>query len=115
MKYGLAFWLEYWAAMLHDYGAIIFGLAIGAIAHVGRKLTEGEQITAMQLIGYMMQLGVIGLIASVSTRELEITDSDMRALVTAVLAISAQEVMQAIKRKGWRAILTATEPSDPRK
>lgn len=115
MKYGLSFWLEYWASMLHDYGAIIFGLVIGAVAHVGRKLTEGEQITAIQLIGYMMQLGVIGLIAAVSTRELGIVDSDMRALVTAVLAISTQEVMQAIKRKGWRAILSAAEPRDPRK
>ena len=86
---------------LHDYGAIGFGLFLGAVAHIGRKLTEKESLTPREVVGYVMQLGVVGLIASVSTKQMGIVDGDMRALVTAILAISAQEVLQYLKKSGW--------------
>lgn len=86
---------------LYQHEAILFGLALGAVAHVGRKLSEGEKLTCRSIVGYFMQLGVVGLIASVSTKQMGIVDGDMRALVTAILAISAQEVLQYLKKSGW--------------
>lgn len=97
-------------AFLNHYGAIIFGLVIGTVAHFGRKLTEGERITLPQTLGFLMQLGIVGLVASVATRELHVVDQDMRALATAVLAISTQEVLQFLKRNGWGAIVRAADP-----
>lgn len=85
----------------HDYGAILFGLAIGAVAHFGRKLTSAEPIVFREAVGFLMQLGVIGLLASVATREMGIIDDDTRALTTAIMALSAQEVLQYLKRQGW--------------
>ena len=48
-----------------------------------------------------MQLGLIGLVAAVVTRIMGITDDDMRALAAGILAVSANEVIQWAKRKGW--------------
>lgn len=99
---------DFISALLQEWGAILFGLAVGALAHFGRKLMVGIRPSAPQVFGYLMQLGVIGLVASVSTRLLSITNQDMRALATAILAISAQEVLQALKRQGWRPFTQAT-------
>ena len=99
-------------AFLHHYGAILFGLVIGTVAHFGRKLSEGEGITFAQAAGFLMQLGVIGLVASVATREMGIADDDMRALMTAILAISTQEVLQFVKRNGWGTITRSAMPGD---
>ena len=89
---------------------IAVGLFLGTLAHFGRRLASDEPRPKIwQVIGYLMQLGLIGLVAMVSTRALDITSGDARALATAVLAISAQEVITYLKRTGWKAMLRATE------
>lgn len=88
-----------------DYGAIAFGLIVGTLAHFGRLISDGEMPTLGQALGFIMQLGFVGIVAVVSTRMLHITDSDMRALATAILAISAQEVIRYIKANGWVAFV----------
>lgn len=99
-------------ALLEHYGAIIFGLVIGTVAHFGRLLTDGDGIKMRAALGFMMQLGIIGLVASVATREMNIVDDDMRALMTAILAISTQEVIQFLKRQGWIPVARAAVPTD---
>ena len=84
-----------------EYSAVIFGLVVGTLAHFGRLLADGDAPTWAQALGYLMQLGFIGIVAVVSTRMLNITDGDMRALATAILAISAQEVIRYMKANGW--------------
>lgn len=86
---------------IHYYLPIIFGLLVGAIAYFGKRLADGEEMGWRQALGYAMQLGLIGLLAIVSTKELSIIDHDTRALVTAILAISANEVTPWLKRNGW--------------
>lgn len=95
-----------------EYGAVIFGLVIGTLAHFGRLLADGNMPSWGQAIGYLMQLGFIGIVAVVSTRVLNITDSDMRALATAILAISAQEVIRYMKANGWGPFVKAVAPED---
>ena len=90
--------------LFKEYGAIGFGLLIGLLAHVGRLIGEGTMPGFWQVAGYILQLGLIGLISVVATKLMGITDGDIRALVTALLAISAQEVTQATKRMGWRML-----------
>ena len=101
-----------WLDALNDYLAILFGLVVGAIAHFGRKLTDGEDINLRAGVGFVMQLGVIGLVAAVATREFGIANGDMRALTTAVLALSTQEVIQAAKKRGWIGAFNASLPGD---
>lgn len=90
-----------------DYGAIITGLLIGSIAHFGRLLQEGRVPTPIQALGFLMQLGVVGLLSVVITKYLAITDPDYRALSTAILALSTQEVVQFIKKRSWRPLMEA--------
>lgn len=94
-------------ALLHEWGAILFGLAIGALAYFGRKLSVGDRPNGRQVAGYLMQLGIIGLVASVGTRLAGVANQDMRALATALLALAAQEVVQYLKRNGWGPIAKA--------
>lgn len=97
--------------ILQEYSSIFLGLVIGTLAHFGRVISSGDLPTWSHVIGFIMQLGFIGIVAAVATSKLGITDDDMRALTTAVLAISAQEVIQYVKRSGWRIALQAAVPS----
>ncbi|MGB1425603.1 MAG: hypothetical protein ACPG6T_03900 [Paracoccaceae bacterium] len=90
-----------------SYGSVVFGLIIGALAHIGRLMSEHKIPTFIQITGYTLQLGLIGLIAVNATKFLGISEDDTRALATALLAISTQEVVQAVKRLGWRGLLTS--------
>lgn len=93
--------MDEFAAVAREYMAIGFGLVIGAIAHFGSRIANEDAIGWRQVVGFAMQLGLIGLVAVVSTKQLGMTDDDMRALATAILAISANEVVQWLKRNGW--------------
>lgn len=95
-----------------EYMAIAFGLLVGTMAHFGRKLADDEALSLRGVLAFLLQLGVIGLVASVSTRALNITDGDTRALATAVLAISAQEVVRYLKANGWGPLTRAAVKDD---
>lgn len=90
---------------VREYFAIIVGLVLGSIAHFGARLAEPEPVTARQVFGFLMQLGLVGLFASVATRLAGLTDADSRALATGILAVSANEVVRWMKRNGWLQFL----------
>lgn len=100
-----------------EYVSIAVGLLVGTLAHFGRVIAAGTMPSWASVIGFLMQLGLIGVIAMVLTSRLGITDVDVRALTTAILAISAQEVIQYIKRSGWqsltRTVIPPAPPPDP--
>jgi len=93
-----------------NYISIGVGLLIGALAHFGFHLSSGTMPSGKAVLGFLMQLALIGLLAVVANKQLTITDSDMRALTTAVLAISAQEVIRYIKKNGWQRVVYTTLP-----
>tara|TARA_Y100001933_G_scaffold256582_1_gene301427 strand:+ start:966 stop:1373 length:408 start_codon:yes stop_codon:yes gene_type:complete len=99
-------------AHLHEYGAVIFGLVVGTVAHFGRLLSDGQMPTWTQALGYFMQLGMIGLVAVVATKMLGLTDADTRALATAILAISTQEVVRYLKARGWQQLARYAAPGE---
>lgn len=101
--------------IIADYAAIVFGLFVGTMAHFGRLLSSGEIFTFKQALGFLLQLAFIGVLASVATSKIGITDDDMRALTTAILAVSAQEVMQFMRRNGWGPFASAVVPGDTTK
>lgn len=97
---------------LQEYGAVIFGLVVGTVAHFGRLLSDGHVPTWTQALGYFMQLGLIGLVAVVATKMLGLTDADTRALATAILAISTQEVVRYLKARGWQHLARYAAPGE---
>lgn len=100
------------AVVLREYIAVLFGLVIGAVAHFGKRLADNESLSWRHVIGYTMQLGLIGLVAAVSTKQLGLDDNDVRALATAILAISANEVIQWLKRNGWLRFMPDAPSND---
>lgn len=96
--------------ILGDYFAIIAGLVIGSVAHFGRIMAEGKMPTPLQALGYLMQLGLVGLMAVVITKKMGVTDEDVRALATALLALSTNEVVQYAKRKFWKPLVDKALP-----
>lgn len=96
---------------LREYFAIGIGLLLGATAHFGSRIAGGDEIGWRGFLGYTMQLGMVGLVASVATRVANITDNDMRATCAAILAVSANEVIQWLKRNGWLRFLDNIAPA----
>lgn len=92
---------------LSDYSAILGGLLVGALAHFGRLVAEGRMPTVFQAIGYLMQLALVGLVSAVLTKKFGLDDPDVRALTTAVLALSTNEVVQFLKKRDWQKIRAA--------
>lgn len=92
--------------IFHDYVAILIGLAAGAIAHFGRMMSQGVSITWRQCIGYLMQLGLVGIAAAFLTRVIGIESADFRALTAGIMAVSANEFIQWAKREGWLSLIS---------
>ena len=90
-----------------DYLAIGVGLMIGSAAHLGKLMTEGKVPSWLQIIGYLLQLGLVGLVCAVISKKVGIHDADMRALSAAILALSANETVQFIKKKAKQPLLQA--------
>lgn len=86
---------------LSEYSAILIGLLLGSLAHFGRLFEEGRMPSLAQILGFLMQLGVVGLASLVVTKRLGISDSDLRALTTAIFSMSANEVVQFLRRRTW--------------
>ena len=92
---------EYWSAGV--------GLAIGALAHFGRLISEGKRLSVLQSIGYLLQLGLIGLLSVVVASRTGITSAEGLALTAALLAMSAQEVVQVAKRRAFEKLREIAE------
>lgn len=90
-----------------DYFAIGVGLMIGSAAHLGKLLSEGKVPPWLQVIGYLLQLGLVGLVCAVVSKKVGIADSDTRALSAAILSLSANETIQFIKKKAKQPLLHA--------
>lgn len=98
-----------------EYAHIAGALVIGAFAHFGRLLQSGQMPGFWQSIGFLMQLGLIGLASVAVVTQLGIENKEMQMLVTAILAVSAQEVVEFFKNNGWRGYTRAVVlPADER-
>src|SRR3546814_6795339 len=80
---------------------------IGSAAHLGKLLMEGKVPSWLQVIGYVLQLGLVGLVCAVVSRKVGIHDPDIRALSAAILSLSANEVVQFVKKKAKQPLLEA--------
>lgn len=90
---------------LAEFGAVIFGLIVGAVAHFGRLFMEHTPPTGLQALGYVMQLGMVGLAAAASVTYLDIQDPLIHAMTAAMFALTAQEVVNWFKKKGFKVLL----------
>ena len=98
-------------AWVEQNSAVLFGLFVGTIAYFGSLLQKGEPVNLRQGIGFVMQLGVIGLFCAATMQWLELGQSLWGASLTALFAMSANEVIEWARKGAWKRVLRAAFPS----
>lgn len=89
---------------LGQFSAIIFGVIVGALAHFGRTISDQGWPQPRKVIGFLMQLGLIALVAAVITDRLGMTSDLMKSLTSSVLTVATNEVVSWARARA-RAIL----------
>ena len=93
---------------LQEHIPVLVGLVVGTLAHFGRIIKDGGTLTIAHVVGHIFQLGFIGVFAAVTINLLGITGETNQIMVASVFAVSAQEVIQWVKRDGWRRLVNAS-------
>ena len=107
---------EWLAQFIAQFGPIIFGLLVGTTAFFGGKVAEREPITRSDVVGHLMQLGMISLLAIIIINLLGIEDVNMIAFVAAIMALATADVVKFLKRNGWKNFVTiAVQTKDDKK
>lgn len=85
-------------AWFSSHYPILIGLCIGALAHFGKRIAEGDLPKFVEFLGYGMQLGLIGLACAMTINWLGVVDDTTKMTMAAMFAMSTNEVVQWLKR-----------------
>lgn len=83
-----------------NFGPIVFGVIIGALAHFGQLISRGQWPSPGRVVGFVMQLGLIALIAAAFTEQAGIKSDLLRSLTASVLTVAANEVVNWCRARG---------------
>lgn len=78
---------------------IIIGVVAGMAARIGRMIQEEGWPTTRTLFGFLMQLGVIMLLAAVAVDVTGVTSPVRAALVASVLTMASNETLALLRAK----------------
>lgn len=84
---------------------VIVGTVLGTFAHFGNILLTGKMPSWFQVVGFVLQLGLVIVAAVVVTDLLGLKQESHKMLASGSLAVSAHEIVNFIKRYGWRRLL----------
>jgi len=88
---------------------VFIGVFLGTLAHFGKRIADEDIPSAAHVIGFVMQLGLIALLSAQAVEFIGIEGSTGKMTAAGILTVSGQEVIQWVKRVGWRRILNADE------
>lgn len=80
-------------SFLSQFGAILIGTFIGALAHFGNHIMKDGWPAPRQVVGFVMQLGLVALVAAVVADRMSIDSDLMRSLTASVLTVATNEVV----------------------
>lgn len=92
-----------------QFGAVIFGVAVGALAHFGRTINDEGWPQPRKVIGFSLQLALIALVAAAVSERLGITSDLMRSLTASLLTVSTNEVIAWARSRAKRILSIAAE------
>lgn len=99
-------WLTEWLA---PFSPILFGLAAGSSAHFGRLIARGERPKGHEVLGFVMQLGLIGIVAALAVELSGIESKLLATFTTSVLALCVNEVVNWSRERA-KATLRQLDP-----
>lgn len=79
--------------------AVCAGIVIGAMAHFGRLMSDNNMPEPKAVLGFLMQLGLVALLAATAVEQFQIKSSLMQALTAAIFAIAANELVTWLKQR----------------
>jgi hypothetical protein len=82
-----------------NFGPIVFGVTVGAMAHFGQLISRGQMPPASRVFGFIMQLGLIALVAAAFTETAGIKSDLLRSLTASVLTVAANEVVNWMRAR----------------
>lgn len=88
------------AEFFSNFGPIVFGVAVGALAHFGQLISRGQMPPPSRVFGFIMQLGLIALVAAAFTEQAGIKSDLLRSLTASVLTVAANEVVNWLRARG---------------
>lgn len=88
------------AEFFANFGPIVFGVLVGALAHFGQLISRGQLPSPSRVFGFIMQLGLIALVAAAFTEEAGIKSDLLRSLTASVLTVAANEVVNWCRARG---------------
>lgn len=97
--------------LLAPYVASLAGVAIGALAHFGRIITDHGWPSPREIVGFVLQLGLIVVVAVYITEQLHIVTGSGKTITASVLTITTNEVYRWAREKG-AALLGQRPPTD---
>ncbi len=78
---------------------IVVGVVAGMAARIGRMIQEEGWPSCRSLLGFMLQLGVIMLVAAVAVDVTGVTSPIRAALVASVLTMASNETIAMLRAK----------------
>lgn len=83
---------------------IVIGVAVGALAHFGRMISESGCPAPKTVIGFVMQLGLVALVAAVIAERMQFESDLIKCLTAAVLTIATNEVVNWLRDRAKRVM-----------
>ena len=87
------------AEFFSNFGPIVFGVVVGALAHFGHLIARGQLPPPSRVFGFIMQLGLIALVAAAFTETAGIKSDLLRSLTASVLTVAANEVVNWMRSR----------------
>jgi hypothetical protein len=78
---------------------IVVGVLAGMAARLGRMIQEDGWPSCRSMLGFVMQLGVIMLVAAVAVDVMGVTSPIRAALVASVLTMASNETLAMLRAK----------------
>lgn len=85
---------------MREWIPILAGVLMGACAHLGKTILNSGWPSFKEFAGYVLQLGMIGLIAAYGASLLKLEEDLAQSVLAAVLALAANEVITLAKGQG---------------
>ncbi len=91
----------------------MFGVAVGAMAHFGRIISENGWPTSREVVGFVMQLGFVALVAALLTEQMQVSSELMRSVTASILTVAANETLRWAQGKARWLLGNMTTPTPP--